>query len=96
MLSSCAGPGVVPNRGSLCDPDVMKMGPDTFLAKDSCGGRYALIGADVTCRQLGRNVLVTNRNEGEVIFRCLDSNDPAYRRPEYPTPSTVIIQDGRK
>ena len=96
VLSGCVSGGPpVANGRNLCDPDVSKMGPNTYLAKDSCGGGYALDVADRMCNADGREILVTRKRESEIIFQCLKPGQ-TYQQPTYEKDPNVIIQDRRR
>ena len=69
--------------------------------------RRAFADAEAQCQKQNKRVLVTNTTGSrgasgdetrfELIFRCLDENDPEYRaRPDYRTPPTTVIEDRRR
>ena len=96
VLNGCVSNGPpVANGRNLCDPDVSKMGPNTYLAKDSCGGRYALDVANRMCSADGRELLVTRKRNEEIIFQCLTPGQ-TYQQPSYEKDPNVIIQDNRR
>lgn len=86
--------------GTLCDADIVKVGPDTYRADGSCGGNDEAHDAGVFCGRMGKEVLVTNMrgNSGTkgTIFRCLAKGDSEYKRPDYQPSPNVIIQDNRR
>ncbi len=87
---------------SLCDSDIVKVGPDTYRADGSCGGNEEARDAGVFCDRMGKEVLVTNMRgygdsgKNQTIFRCLTKGDSGYRRPDYQPAPNVIIQDQRQ
>lgn len=95
-LTGCVSGGPpVANGHNLCDPDVSKMGPGTYLAKDSCGGGYALNVANRMCSQEMKEILVTRKDGSEIIFQCITSGQ-TYQQPTYQKDPNVIIQDNRR
>jgi hypothetical protein len=90
---------------------IHKMGPDTYIATARGGAvtggaagaeSRAMDAAAEYCANVGREILVTNTStrgsamgSAEVIFRCLATDDPDYRRPNYQPPPTTVIQDER-
>ena len=96
VVSGC-GTSRYGGASSLCDPDISQVGPDTFYARGNCSGaNYSISAANVYCSRMGRNSLVKNIKGNDVMFRCLASNDPEYRRPDYEKSPDVIIQDNRR
>ena len=75
------------------------MGPDTYAVEtgQSFTGREQ---AAHYCSQMGKYVLITNTQQrfdgATTIFRCLNANDPDYRRPTYDRPPAAVIEDRRK
>ena len=95
-ISAC-GTSQYGGATSLCDPDISSVGPDTYYARGNCSGaNYGISAANVYCSRMGKNSLVKNIKGDDVMFRCLATNDPEYRRPDYEKSPDVIIQDNRK
>lgn len=92
-LISCAGPGSTKT--------VTNLGPDTYHVR-GWHTEDALKEATEYCNKKGKNILVTNLSESSskdwasIIFRCLSSDDPEYKRPDYQKPPTAVIEDRRK
>ena len=59
LLNGCVGQYGSVN--SLCDPKITLIGPDTYLAEDTCGGVYELSSAHVFCKRMGMQVEATKR-----------------------------------
>lgn len=92
--------------------DVVKLGPDTYTVTASkhytSGGAVAktnaLQAANKYCDELGREVLVTNTQDGfdvpfytsSVTFNCLDKTDPQLRRPTYRKSPDVVIENNAR
>lgn len=80
-------------------PRISQVGPDTWAVEtgQSWHGREV---AGEYCAKMGKLVLVTNMEQrytgATVIFRCLRSDDPDYRRPDYQKPPNTVIQDNRQ
>ena len=86
----------------------MKLGPDTYTVSASkhytSGGAVAktnaLQAANKYCETIGKEVLVTNTQDGfdvpfytsSVTFNCLDRADPQLKRPVYRKSPDVLIE----
>ena len=94
FLAGCAsqyGSGI-----ALCDPNFSQLGPDTYYARGNCSGaNHSLSAASSFCSQKGKASLVNSITGDDIVFRCLNTNDPEYRRPDYQKSPSVIIQDNR-
>lgn len=102
MAASGCGTSRYGKGSSLCDSDIIKVGPDTYRADGSCGGGEEARDAGIFCERMGKEVLVTNMRgygdsgKNQTIFRCLAKGDSGYRRPDYQPAPNVIIQDNRQ
>lgn len=83
-------------RTSLCDPHVSQLGPATFIAEANCAkAGPGIEAANYVCTQVGMKTIVTNIQNNDVIFQCLDASDPEYQRPAYTKPADIVIKDSR-
>ena len=97
LMSGCGTSQYGLGAGTLCDPYISQLGPDTYYARGTCSGpNYGISAANYFCNKRGTNALVKNITGDDITFRCLSSNDPEYRRPDYEKSPNVIIQDNRK
>jgi len=97
-LAGCASDYGEPG-GGLCDSDISRMGPDTYLSDAPCLGNYDIRHAETFCRWKGKEMLVQSMERGRggyVVFQCLDSDDPAnQQRPTYERSPDVRVEDAR-
>ena len=94
LLAAGCGTSKYGGASSLCDPAMSQLGPDTYFARGSCSGaNYSISAANSFCAQSGKASLVKNITGDDVIFRCLSSNDPEYRRPDYQKSPSIVIQN---
>ncbi len=74
-LSGCISSRITPNGNSLCDPTITSKGTNTYIGTDSCGGKYAEIGANITCQQQGGRAYIIERVGKGIIFSCSNQGD---------------------
>jgi hypothetical protein len=81
--------------------EVSPVGPDTYLVR-GFNTEDAARGANEHCAKLQKKLLVTNitpstsESRATFIFRCLNEDDPEYRRPTFERSPDTVIRDDRK
>lgn len=99
LLAGCAQSSGVLKMG----PDTYSVSVHAAPARGGASGarRIAMAEANEACAAQGREILVQNITSGasshlpggtvDVMFQCLNQNDPGLQRPVYsPTPDVVI------
>lgn len=99
FLAACGASQWGDSGISLCDSRMTQLGPDTYMSSglygNGCGAEYKIRHAGVFCQRMGKQVIVNNidnSKEGNVIFQCLSSGDPALRRPKYQKAPDIVIE----
>ena len=99
MLLGCASSQWGDGSGSLCDSQMTKLGPDTYMSSaiygNGCGTDYKVRHAGIFCSRMGKQIVVTNIDNslgGNVIFRCLSPGDPELQRPTYRREADIVIE----
>lgn len=97
LLFGCSSSQWGDKGGSLCDSEMLTIGPDTYMAGgkfgNGCGATYKVKHAAVFCQRLGKEVLVTNIDDtspSQVIFKCLPPHDKDLKRPVYDSYGTSM------
>jgi hypothetical protein len=90
--------------------EIVPAGKDSYLVTGSVAGTRsgegvaALKAANAYCEKLGKHMQIRREETGysldyramNLIFSCLDANDPEYQRPDLRRDPTTIIEDQRK
>ena len=79
-------------------------GTGSISGNDIKAKQSALSEANAYCLKLGKVINVKNTNmsstgfgsTSELIFQCLDNDDPSYARPEYRREPAIKIENGAK
>ena len=96
VLAGCASKYGNHGNTVLCDPDVSKLGLDTYIAEANCAkSSPGIAAANFICSEQNKEVFVTNIQNNDVVFQCLNKNDSEYTRPVYQRPANTVIQDNR-
>lgn len=99
VISGCASSKYGDSGGSLCDSEMVQMGPDTYMATgkygNGCGAKYKIRHAGIYCSRQGKEIMVQNVDNspgGDVVFQCLRAGDQDLQRPVYERSPDVIIE----
>ena len=99
-LAGCVSSQWGDSGGSLCDSEMVQLGPDTYMATgkygNGCGAEYKIKHAGVFCRRQGAEIMVQNIDNspgGDVVFQCLRKGDRDLQRPQYEQVPDVIIEN---
>ena len=85
-LSGCAPSQYGESRSSLCDSEMLRMGPDTYMAESGCGPDREIRHAGIYCDRRNLEVLIERVEpspHSNVIFKCLSQDDPRLESPTY-------------
>lgn len=99
FLSGCGTSQWGDSGGSLCDSQMIQLGPDTYMSSgvygNGCGAEYKVRHAGIFCSRMGKQILVKNIDNntgGNVIFQCLSLGDSDLQRPTYEKEPDIVIE----
>lgn len=97
--------------GCVSTSEIVPAGKDTYMVTGAshggaAGGKEgaaALKAANAHCEKMGKHLQIRRTDSGyslnyasmNLIFSCLDENDPEYKRPDLRKDPTTIIEDQR-
>ncbi len=90
--------------------EIVPAGKDSYMITGAARGTHsgeaiaALKAANAYCDKLGKHMTIRSEETGysldyramNLIFSCLDANDPEYKRPDLRRDPTTIIEDQRR